>query len=114
MTPAASGINTVDSLRRAPAVVAYWTDDPLRPGLAGFQPGQRSTLFGFTSNFPPVYEDVRVRGNSVLPFRGPVVFTADARAANLRVDGQVPTPVALEPCCVPTSPAAGSFVTRVS
>ncbi|HWG41379.1 MAG TPA: hypothetical protein VN688_01240, partial [Gemmataceae bacterium] len=87
LIPPAEGTNVADTLRRAPAVVAYWTDDPLRPGLAGFQPGQRSTLFGFTSNFPPVYEDVRVRGNTVLPFRGPLAFVADARSANLRVDG---------------------------
>jgi hypothetical protein len=90
---AASGGATIppfsaEALRRAPAVVAYWADDPLLPG-------QRSTLFGFTSNYPPVYEDVRLRGNPVPPFR-PVAPGPDVRPAILAADGQVPTPVAFE------------------
>src|SRR6185312_6598155 len=31
--------NMAETLRRAPAVVAYWTDDPLLPGVAGARPG---------------------------------------------------------------------------
>ncbi len=79
---------TAEALRRAPAVVAYWADDPLLPD-------QRSTLFGFTSNYPPVYEDVRLRGNPVPPFR-PVAPGPDVRPAILAADGEVPTPVAFE------------------
>lgn len=88
-----SSLLTPEALRRAPAVVAYWTDDPLAPG-------QRSTIFGFTSNYPPVYEDVRVRANPVPPFR-PVAPGPDARPAIMTADGEVPTPAAFE-----TVPAA--------
>jgi hypothetical protein len=89
---AASGGATIqpfaaEALRRAPAVVAYWSDDPLAPG-------QRSTLFGFTSNYPPVYEDVRLRGNPVPPFRPLAPGVPDVRPAILAADGEVPTPVA--------------------
>jgi hypothetical protein len=79
---------TAEALRRAPAVVAYWADDPLLPG-------QRSTLFGFTSNYPPVYEDGRIRANPVPAFR-PLAPGPDVRPAILAVDGEVPTPVAFE------------------
>jgi hypothetical protein len=64
-------------------VVAYWADYPLRPS-------QRSTLFGFTSNYPPEFR--------------PLPDTPDVRAANLRADGEVPTPVAFEQ---PALPVAG-------
>ncbi|HTU22585.1 MAG TPA: hypothetical protein VMG10_31390 [Gemmataceae bacterium] len=98
-----------DALRRAPAVVAYWNDNPLLPAVAGNRPGQRSTIFGFTSNFPPVYEDVRVRGNAPPPFKGPAAPAADAGPANLRADGEVPTPVAYEQAIAPPGHAPGNF-----
>lgn len=123
---AASTANSVDPLSHAPAVVAYWNDDPLRPGVAGMQSGQRSTIFGFTSNFPPVYEDVRLRGASTPLRKGPALSAAnggeesaakvfhltsvvDARGANPAVDGEVPTPVALEQCVPPLGHALGSL-----
>jgi hypothetical protein len=105
----ANAASTVDPLWHAPAVVAYWNDDPLRPGMAGMQPGQRSTIFGFTSNFPPVYEDVRVRGTSTPPGKGPAPAAVGAPGANPAVDGEVPTPVALEQCIPPLGHALGSF-----
>jgi hypothetical protein len=83
--------------------VAFWTDEPLKPGKVGAQPGQRSTLFGFTSNYPPVYEDVRVQGNTPAAAGG-----AEAAPGNLKVDGEVPTPIAFEQAA-PPSPALGSF-----
>ncbi|MFO0877256.1 MAG: hypothetical protein U0840_07760 [Gemmataceae bacterium] len=43
-----------DQRRRWPAVRAIWTDDnPLRKR-------ERSTLFGFTSDYPPTYENVAI------------------------------------------------------
>ena len=106
---AGNGVGPGVDPRHAPAVAAYWNDDPLRPGVAGVQPGQRSTIFGFTSNFPPVYEDVRVRGNVPPPFKGPAAPAADGGSANLRADGEVPTPVAFEQCIPPLGHAPGSF-----
>lgn len=90
-----------EALRRAPAVVVYWTEDGLKPGRLGVQPGQRSTLFGFTSNFPPVYEDVRVRGDK------PAAGGADAVAPSAKADGEVPTPVAFEQCAPPAHALGG-------
>jgi hypothetical protein len=104
--PGLGGVNALsltESLQRAPAVVAFWTDEPLKPGRVGVQPGQRSTIFGFTSNYPPVYEDVRVRGNTPAAAAG-----ADTAPANLRADGEVPTPIAFEQCA-PRQHALGSF-----
>src|SRR5262249_57393608 len=47
--------------RRAPAIRAYWTSSPLTsPGIPF--PGDRSPLFGFTSNDPPTFDVVRLRG----------------------------------------------------
>lgn len=105
---ATSAGQRIESLRRAPAVVAYWTDEPLRPGKAAMQPGQRSTVFGFTSNYPPIFEDVRVRGNAVAEVKGPVAPTADGAASTVRADGQVPTPIGFEQP-LHRSPALGSF-----
>jgi hypothetical protein len=82
--------NLYEALRRAPAVVAFWSDYPLRPR-------QRSTLFGFTSNQPPVYEDVRLRGNGLPDRIVPAAPAPDIRPANTLADGEVPTPVAFEP-----------------
>jgi hypothetical protein len=106
---AANTMSSADPLARAPAVVVYWNNDPLRPGVAGMQPGQRSTIFGFTSNFPPVCEDVRVRGNATPPGRGPAAPAPGAGAANPPVDGEVPTPMALEQSIPPLGHALGSF-----
>jgi hypothetical protein len=129
MGPGMGAVSPTEALRRAPAVVAYWTDEPLLPGVAGMRPGQRSTLFGFTSNYPPAYEDVRVRGNQAQVNAGGAAaasrqggsvfhFTSysaqapaaapDARTSNLVVDGQVPTPVGFEQC-LPLAPALGSL-----
>jgi uncharacterized membrane protein YgcG len=92
-------VRMTEALRRAPAVVAYWADAPLRPG-------QRGTLFGFTSNYPPVYENIRVRGNP-LPAIQPAAGAPDVRPANLRADGEVPTPVAFEQAAPPTAGGGG-------
>jgi hypothetical protein len=91
-----SAASLSEALRRAPAVVAYWEDEPLLPAVNANRPGQRSTVFGFTTNFPPVYEDVRVRGNVAAAVKAPEAPAADTSVANLRADGEVPTPVALE------------------
>jgi hypothetical protein len=77
-----------EALEQAPAVAAYWSDEPLLPG-------QRSTLFGFTSNYPPVYEDVRLRGSPVIG-RAATPTSLGVPSAVLVVDGQVPTPAAWE------------------
>jgi hypothetical protein len=72
---------------RSPAVRALWLNAPLAPT-------QRSTLWGFTSNYPPVYDDLRLRGNPALVNRLVDELGPDVRPANLRADGEVPTPVA--------------------
>jgi hypothetical protein len=77
-----------EALWRAPAVVAYWSDETLLPG-------QRSTLFGFTSNYPPVYEDVRLWGNPAPPVVPPASCCC-LRAVLPVIDGEVPTPAAFE------------------
>jgi len=78
---------TSQDWNRSPAVRAFWLNAPLAPG-------QRSTIWGFTSNYPPVYDDVRLRGNPALVNRLVDELGADVRPANLRADGEVPTPVA--------------------
>ncbi len=84
------GVATEEDRNRSPAIRAFWLDKPL-------QPGERSTLFGFTSDYPPVYEDARVRGNSKLAIGAAIGFgDPDLRTAALTADGEVPTPIAFE------------------
>jgi hypothetical protein len=99
------------SHRSFPALRAYWLDSPLKPG-------ERSGLFGFTSNLPPMYDKVRVRANKVrgvgVGAEGPVVGVAggapDVRPANLASNGTVPVPVPpLEEAL--TTAAAGPGIT---
>jgi hypothetical protein len=105
MTPGLYGPATAGSesdLTRAPAIRAYWTEEPLAPK-------QRSTLFGFTSNFPPVYDDSRLRGNPppvAVPAAGGV-----QPAANLVADGEVPTSITAAAATTATAPAPGGFGT---
>jgi len=47
---------------RWPAVRAYWVDNPLKAG-------ERSSVFGFPSNSPPVYDDARTRGRGAPAIR---------------------------------------------
>src|SRR5262249_61717953 len=90
-----------DARYRAPAIRAYWPDNPLKPD-------ERSTLFGFTSDFPPTYEDVRIRGNSRLAIGGAVgPMEPDVRAATLGADGEVPTPIAFDAPGVASSVSVG-------
>ena len=44
--------DAAEQSNRSPAIRAFWLDKPM-------QPGERSTLFGFTSDYPPVYDDTR-------------------------------------------------------
>ena len=84
------GVGTEDERNESPAIRAFWLDNPLKPG-------ERSTLFGFTSDYPPTYEAVRVRGNSKLAIGAAVgVGNPDLRPAALTADGEVPTPIAFE------------------
>lgn len=86
-----------------PVIRAYWQEDPLAPG-------ERSTLFGFTSDHPPVYDAVQLTDNvSALPVRPAAdnggnagVVPAVAPAAT----GTVPTPIVLAADTVsPPAPA---------
>ncbi len=57
-------------------LVAVWDDSPLKPG-------DRSTLFGFTSNAPPRETPVQIRGTTLVNPDEP---------GDLVVNGSVPTP----------------------
>ena len=90
---------------RSPAIRAVFYQDE---GDTAVKPGERSVLFGFTSNFPPMFEALRLRGVSLA--KG-VATPAAANggdvlpAANVGVDAsEVPTPVAFEQG---SAPAAG-------
>ncbi len=62
-----------------PALQVNWLTTPLIPG-------QRSVLFGFTSNLPPTFDGVRVGACAV-----------GVAGAAIVVDGTVPTPVGFAP-----------------
>lgn len=83
-----------------PALQASWLDTPLRPG-------ERSVLFGFTSNLPPTFDGVRLGANAVGD-SVPVAGIPDNRPANLIADGTVPTPIGYvaEPESIGVVPAA--------
>ncbi len=88
--------------RRSPAIRALFQKNPIPPrDTPPASPGGgRSVVFGFTTDFPPVYEPVRIQG----PVRGPAVPAADvniAEAAGPAANGTVPTPVA------PAAPTPG-------
>jgi hypothetical protein len=77
---------------RSPAFRAVWN------GAKGLRKGERGTIFGFTSNEPPTFADVRIRGLGgrrervdvkVNPNGEPVRAATAAALAN----GEVPTPV---------------------
>jgi hypothetical protein len=59
--------------------------------------GERSSLFGFTSNYPPTFDTARMSGS---PSTGAAAIAAvpqdDTRKPSLRTDGTVPTPIAFE------------------
>jgi hypothetical protein len=102
MTPGLYSPTAAESerdLTRSPAIRAYWTEDPLAPK-------QRSTLFGFTSIFPPVYDDGRLRGNP--PPVAVLAVGGVQPAANLVADGEVPTPIAAVAATTAPSPTPGS------
>jgi hypothetical protein len=69
--------------RRFAAVRAIWAEPALKPT-------ERSTIFAFTSNEPPTFDATRVRG---LPPGVVAAAGADVRTAELKTDGEVPTPI---------------------
>jgi hypothetical protein len=90
-----------------PAVRAYWLGTPLRPF-------ERSTVFGFTSDYPPVRDFARVAG---LPFANGVKFAAfngggiaaaaaDLAGVSAAASGGINTPIAL-PAAAEGAAAAG-------
>ncbi len=79
--------------RRSPAIRAVFYDVE---GDVPLRQNERSVLFGFTSNFPPVFEATRFRG-SAFAKEAPVDTAVPVSAANLTVDdSDIPTPVAFE------------------
>jgi hypothetical protein len=82
-----------------PVVRAYWQTDPLTPG-------ERSTVFGFTSNFPPVYDYGQIAERTLplaaLPAAGGVVPAA------LTATGGLPTPITPAAAESPAAPPLGS------
>jgi len=66
-----------------PAFQARWWDFPLRPG-------QRSVVFGYTSNLPPVFDGVLVGLNVAGAVAG-AAAVADAAAVGIFVGGTVPS-----------------------
>jgi hypothetical protein len=98
---------------RASYIRAYWADN-------GVRPGQRSTIFGFTSDIPPVIEEVIVTGRPLavgaaggegeIPGVGDVAPAAgvlDAlRTGIVPVAGAVPTPY-IAPVSGPRGPTGG-------
>ena len=82
---------------RSPAIRAVFYQDE---GDTAVKPGERSVLFGFTSNFPPLFEAARLRG-ALLPKGAATPVAANGGdnlpASNVSVDAsEVPTPVAFE------------------
>jgi hypothetical protein len=74
---------------RYAAIRADFTD----PEAGPLDKKQRSTIFGFTSNDPPTYDVVRIRGSSSeIRALAPGITVP----ANLQADGGVPVPVAFE------------------
>jgi hypothetical protein len=72
--------------RSFPALRVDWLDRPLRPG-------ERSTLFGFTSNLPPMYDKARVKANRLDTIQKVAVNAPDVRPASMGAAGVIPTPV---------------------
>ena len=82
---------------RSPAIRAVFYQDE---GDTAVKPGERSVLFGFTSNFPPLFEATRLRG-ALLPKGAATPAAANGGdvlpASNVSVDAsEIPTPVAFE------------------
>jgi hypothetical protein len=74
--------------RAFPAVQVFWLDAPLKPG-------ERSGVFGFTTDLPPVYDKVCVRANR---------FTARVDVASGAPDVRVTTHVEIGTVPVPIPP----------
>jgi len=78
---------------RSPAIRAVFYDVE---GDIPVRQGERSVLFGFTSNFPPMFEAGRLRGSEFVKAAG-IADAPAAGSANLTVDAsEIPTPVAFE------------------
>ena len=82
---------------RSPAIRAVFYQDE---GDTAVKPGERSVLFGFTSNFPPLFEATRLQG-ALLPKGAATPAAANGGdvlpASNVSVDAsEIPTPVAFE------------------
>jgi hypothetical protein len=93
---------------RSPAIRAVFYDVE---GDIPLRQGERSVLFGFTSNFPPMFEATRLRGSEFVKAAG-VADAVAAGPANLNVDAsEIPTPVAFEQ---PTAGAVGGGVGTVA
>jgi hypothetical protein len=85
---------------RSPAIRAVFYDVE---GDIPVRQGERSVLFGFTSNFPPMFEAARLRGSEFAKAAA-VADAVAAGPANLRVDAdEVPTPVAFEQSSAPAT-----------
>jgi hypothetical protein len=57
--------DTSDRLRNRPIDIDHLQRSYIRANWIGknlLKPGERGALFGFTSNYPPTYDDVRLRG----------------------------------------------------
>jgi hypothetical protein len=73
-------------------------------GKNALKPGERGALFGFTSNYPPTYDDVRLRGLSGPGQRGDIKPAATDNSGIVPAAGNAP--VGSVP--VPVPPAAGA------
>ena len=95
--------------RRSPAIRAVFYDVE---GDVPVRQDERSVLFGFTSNFPPMFEATRLRGSAFLKAAA-VDTAAPVGAADLTADAsEIPTPVAFEQASAPVTgigTAAGSL-----
>jgi hypothetical protein len=94
--------------RRGLAVRAFFRDDPLKPG-------QRSTIFGFTSDLPPTFDLVRWSGRPTqkiqlgeeeefIAFRQDAAPPAGPPGDTLAAEGSVPTPIGGAPAAPPAAP----------
>jgi hypothetical protein len=93
---------------RLPAIRAVFYDVE---GDVPVRQGERSVLFGFTSNFPPMFEATRLRGSEFVKAAG-IADAVAAGPASLTVDAsEIPTPVAFEQ---PTGGAVGGGIGTVA
>jgi len=89
VTPAADSepARSKEEAQKSLALEVAWEDIPLRFG-------QRSTVFAFTSDYPPTYEDVRLSGSPGV--RVSALAQVAAEQPVVSADGSVPTPQPIE------------------